>query len=128
MRPIARALLTSVVLILLSFIAFSYWTGTAWERYPRIAAPRAVGTSGVLDRSREKLDDTALTSKIKAKMVLDDTVKARDINVTTHDGVVTLSGEVDTVDAHDRAIRLARETAGVTDVVDRLGVRVRSGS
>jgi hypothetical protein len=127
MRPIASALVMSAVLILLSFMAFSYWTGTAWDRYPRVLAPRPVGTSGVIDRTRERLDDAALTSKIKAKMVLDDTVKARAINVTTHDAVVTLSGNVATVDEHDRAIRLARETAGVTEIVDHIGVRAPVG-
>jgi hypothetical protein len=127
MRPIARALVMSAVLMLLTFMAYSYWSGTAWDRYPRMAGPRAVGTSGVLDRTREKLDDAALSSKIKAKMVLDDTVKARTIDVTTHDSIVTLSGTVETVDEHDRAIRLARETVGVTEVIDRLGVRSSGG-
>ena len=72
MNPIARALLTSVVVILLAFVAFAYWSGTAWERYPRLDAPRVIGTTGVID-------DAAIASKIKAKMVLDDYVKARSI-------------------------------------------------
>lgn len=126
MRPIVRVLVMSIVLVVLSFVAFSYWSGTAWERYPRLSTPGVVGTSGIFDRTRETLDDAALSSKIKAKMMLDDAVRARSINVTTHDSVVTLSGQVDSVDEHDRALRLARETAGVTEVVDRVGIRLRS--
>ena len=126
MRPIVRVLVMSIVLVVLSFVAFSYWSGTAWERYPRLSTPGAVGTSGIFDRTRETLDDAALSSKIKAKMMLDDAVRARSINVTTHDSVVTLSGQADSVDEHDRALRLARETAGVTEVVDRVGIRLRS--
>jgi len=126
MRGIVRAVVMSVVLIVLSFVAFSYWSGTAWHRYPRLSTPGAVGTSGIFDRTRETVDDAALSSKIKAKMMLDDVVRARSINVTTHDSVVTLSGQVDSVDEHDRALRLARETAGVIEVVDRVGVRVHS--
>ena len=126
MRNILRALAVSAVLILLSFVAFSFWAGTAWERYPRMLRPRAVGTSGVIDKTRETLDDAALSSKIKAKMMLDDTVKARSIAVSTHDSVVTLTGQVDSVDEHDRAIRLARDTNGVTEVMDHVGVRTRS--
>ena len=126
MRPIVRVSVMSIVLVVLSFVAFSYWSGTAWERYPRLSTPGAVGTSGIFDRTRETLDDAALSSKIKAKMMLDDAVRARSINVTTHDSVVTLSGQVDSVDEHDRALRLARETAGVTEVVDRVGIRLRS--
>jgi hyperosmotically inducible protein len=118
MAAIARALLISALLILVSFVAFSYWTGTAYSHYPRIEQPIAVGTAGVID-------DAALSSKIKAKMVLDDYVKARTIAVTSQDGMVTLRGVVRSVEEHDRALTLARETAGVTQVVDELRVEVK---
>ena len=42
--------------------------------------------------AKEALNDGSLTAKIKAKMALDDTVNAREINVDTVDGVVTISG------------------------------------
>jgi hyperosmotically inducible protein len=112
---------------------------------PRLDRPATVGTSGTagVETARErgaevgekvaiaaaKVKDTAeeaaLTSKIKAKMVLDDNIKARAIDVTTNDSSVTLSGTVRSVDEHDRAVRLARETAGVTQVVDHLRIEVR---
>lgn len=66
------------------------------------------------------LEEAALTTKIKAKMALDDTVKARSIDVTTRGTTVTLSGIVESRAEHDRALALARETAGVTDVVDNM--------
>ena len=47
-------------------------------------------------------------------MALDDSVKARAINVTTHGTTVTLSGTVDSNAERDRAMALARETDGVT--------------
>jgi len=49
-------------------------------------------------------------------------VKARSIDVTTNGTTVTVSGTVRSVAEHDRAIRLARETAGVTRVVDQLSI------
>ena len=58
-------------------------------------------------------------------MVLDDNIKARAIDVTTDGSTVTLSGTVRSVDEHDRAVRLARETAGVLHVVDRLRVEAK---
>jgi osmotically-inducible protein OsmY len=118
MAAVVRTLLISALLILASFVAFSYWTGTAYSHYPRIDQPLAIGTTGIID-------DAALSSKIKAKMVLDDYVKARAIAVTTKDGTVTLRGVVRSVDEHDRALTLARDTAGVTQVVDQLGVEVK---
>jgi osmotically-inducible protein OsmY len=139
-----RAVVLSLLVVLIGFVAFSYLSGSAYSRFPR--APRsAVGTSGAIDvetaRERgaedgakvalaaEKVKETAaeaaLTSKIKAKMVLDDQIKARSIDVTTNDAVVTLSGTVASVNEHDRAVRLARETAGVARVVDQLRIEVR---
>ena len=111
---VVRALLISVLIILVSFVGFAYWSGTAYYRVPRLP-PSAVGTSGVLD-------DAEISSKIKAKMVLDDYVKARSISVNTKNGTVTLRGVVRSVNEHDRALTMARDTVGVTQVVDELTV------
>jgi len=44
--------------------------------------------------------------------------RARSIDVRTNGSTVTLSGTVRSRDEHKRAVRLARDTAGVGDVVD----------
>ena len=75
------------------------------------------------DRASEALSDGALTAKIKSKMALDDLVRARGIDVDTTDGNVTLSGRVLSQDERQRALALARETAGVKTVTDRLQLR-----
>jgi len=75
------------------------------------------------NQAEHALENGALTAKIKAKMALDDSVKALDINVDTADGVVTLTGTVHSDAERTRAVQLARETAGVTSVTDRLTVR-----
>lgn len=75
------------------------------------------------NRASEALSDAGLTTKIKSKMALDDTVKAMDIHVSTTDGNVTLSGRVHSEQEHRRALALARETRGVKSVVDRLEIR-----
>jgi osmotically-inducible protein OsmY len=46
----------------------------------------------------------------------------RSIDVTTDKTTVTLSGTVRSAAERDRAVRLARETAGVATVVDRLRI------
>lgn len=143
MRETARALLLSIVIILVGFVALTYWSGSAYWRFPAMERPAgAVGTTGassaeaIRERGAEvgakvaeaaarlgqTVDEAALTSKIKAKMVLDDSVKARAIDVTTTGSTVTLSGTVQTAAEHDRAVALARETAGVTRVIDRLRI------
>ena len=69
------------------------------------------------------MGEAALTGKIKAKMALDDTIKARSIEVSTSGSIVTVSGSVASRGERDRALSLARETAGVTKVVDHLAVQ-----
>jgi osmotically-inducible protein OsmY len=49
-------------------------------------------------------------------------VKARAIDVTTNGTTVTLRGTVSSRDEHDRAVALARETIGVSRVVDELRI------
>jgi hyperosmotically inducible protein len=63
-----------------------------------------------------------ITAKIKAKMALDDRVKAAKIDVDTAGSVVTLSGRVSSDAERARAVQLARETDGVTSVVDELTI------
>jgi osmotically-inducible protein OsmY len=140
-----RVLLISSLVIVVAIVALSYLSG----RRDSAHQPGGVGTTGAIDvnaaRDRgaavgqqvgekmavaaEKMKETAaeagLTSKIKAKMVLDDYVKARAIDVTTSGSTVTVSGTVRSIEEHDRAMRLARETAGVTQVVDHLTVETR---
>ena len=112
---VVRALLISVLIILVAFVGFAYWSGTAYYHVPHLAPSAAVGTSGVLD-------DAEISSKIKAKMVLDDTVRARSIDVSTEGTTVTVSGVVHSAAERDRAVQLARETTGVTQVIDRLKI------
>ena len=75
------------------------------------------------DTAGRALADGSVTAKIKSKMALDDTVKALDLDVDTTGGVVTVKGYVRTEAERERALRLARETEGVTRVVDGLRVR-----
>jgi hypothetical protein len=66
--------------------------------------------------------DAGITTAVKSKLAADDTVKAYQVNVDTHDKVVTLTGEVDSPVAETMAIQLARDTDGVRDVIDEIRV------
>lgn len=93
------------------------------ERAREVGAKVGERTAVAADQARRALTDGSLTAKIKAKMALDDSVKALDINVDTTGTTVTLTGVVDSEAQRQRALQLARETAGITQVVDRLRVR-----
>ena len=75
-----------------------------------------------VNKAQQQLADAALTAKIKSKMALDDSIEARRIDVDTNGTVVTLSGTVRSAQEKAKALQLARDTAGVTSVVDRLSV------
>ena len=66
--------------------------------------------------------DAGITTAVKSKMAADDTVKAYKVDVDTKNKVVTLSGEVDTQAQREQAVLIARNTEGVSDVIDRLRV------
>jgi hyperosmotically inducible protein len=67
----------------------------------------------------DKLADGWLTTKIQAQFFADDDVKSRYINVTSHDGVVTLKGFVESDDARRQVLEIARNTDGVKEIDDR---------
>jgi hyperosmotically inducible periplasmic protein len=66
--------------------------------------------------------DAGITTNVKTKLAADDTVKAYEIDVDTRNGVVTLSGGVESAPVKERAVQIARGTDGVRDVVDQIRI------
>ena len=93
------------------------------ERAREVGAKVGERTADAAEQARRAVAAGSLTAKIKAKMALDDSVKALNIDVDTSGSVVTLSGVVDNEDQRKRAVQLAKETAGVTQVDDNLRVK-----
>jgi hyperosmotically inducible protein len=91
----------------------------ARERGAAIGEKAAIAATKV----EETIDEAALTAKIKAKMALDDRVKALDIDVDTVGTTVTVSGVVSSDAQRQRALQLARETDGVKQVIDQLQLK-----
>jgi hyperosmotically inducible protein len=66
--------------------------------------------------------DAWVTTQIKMSLLTDESVTARDINVDTMDGRVTLHGQVPTAAEKARAEKVAREISGVREVRNLLQV------
>ena len=98
-------------------------TGVNAERAREVGAKVGEKTAEVANEARRTLTDGQITAKIKAKMALDDTVKALAVDVDTTGPIVTVSGTVDSEVQRQRVVQLARETDGVKQVIDRLRVR-----
>ena len=138
MRLVFRVVLILAVVAMGAYL-LGYWTpGDAlfgrWRSDAPVAGPAgttdARGRLGKLEEGAGRvaedvgafMSDAEITGKIKSKMALDELVRARTIDLSTTGGVVTVAGTVTSAAEHDQAIKLARETAGVTRVEDRLVV------
>jgi hyperosmotically inducible protein len=139
MRFLTRLVVLLVVVALGAYV-LGFWSPrelltSGWRRATSAPRPDGAGQTGeqptALDekagRAVEKMDDfvsdASLSTKIKSMMALDDDVNQRTITVSTTSGVVTLEGTVRSKAEHDQAIRLARDTKGISRVVDHLVLR-----
>ena len=64
----------------------------------------------------EYFDDTVITTKVKAAIFNEPSLKAAEINVETFKGVVQLSGFVSSPANISRAVEITRGVGGVTSV------------
>ena len=72
------------------------------------------------DKISDELADGWMTTRIQSQFFADDQVKARYLDVTSNQGIVTLKGFVETPAAHERAVQIARSTSGVREVNDQI--------
>ncbi len=144
MFALGRLIMTLLLLVIVGGVGyyFGYQAGSghAPALVPGRLLPHEIGTSGSKaaaqardegtsigrklsqagSEATEYISDAALTTKIKSKMGLDDTLESGDVHVSTTNAVVTLTGTVNSPPQRQRAVQLARETKGVKSVVDKL--------
>ena len=130
-----RFLFRLVVLVVAIVFAAALYYGYGWWNRDTSGSP--VGTSGASEtgaeiahqvsegatRAGKAISEGALTSKIRSKMLLDDTIDASHVNVDTAGTVVTVTGYVASKAQKQRVLQLAKETSSVTSVVDRVEVK-----
>jgi hyperosmotically inducible periplasmic protein len=71
----------------------------------------------------ERIDDSAITAKVKTALAGDPRTKAHQVNVETREGVVQLSGFVDNSEAKSTAEELARAVDHVKSVDNEIDVK-----
>lgn len=79
------------------------------------------GTS--LEKAGEYMDDSVITAKIKQDILSDPLLKSTQIDVTTKNGVVKLSGTVDSQQSIDRVKAIAQSVTDVKAVESDLVVK-----
>ncbi len=88
-----------------------------------IAAFVACASTPKQEGTGEFVDDSVITTKVKAKLAADELLKSFEISVETRKGIVELSGFVDTQKTKDKAGQIARGVAGVKSVKNALIVK-----
>lgn len=74
------------------------------------------------EKAKEVVEDSWITTKIKADQAADKKVSAMHVKVETKNGVVTLSGEAKTQAEVDAAVAMAKGTKGVVSVKNDIKV------
>jgi osmotically-inducible protein OsmY len=69
------------------------------------------------------IDDTVVTTKVKAQLLNDDSLKSTEINVETFKGKVQLSGFVSSPQMANRAVTVTRSVEGVKSVVNNMQIK-----
>jgi osmotically-inducible protein OsmY len=96
-------------------------TAPAATAETRAEPPAATATTG---GGRDDSDPSWITTKIQAQYFMSPEIKPWNIDVTTmRGGVVTVAGLVESEEDKSEALRIARETDGVTRVEDQLRVK-----
>jgi len=97
---------------------FAYFVGAA-----ALAVTLGCASTAKQEGTGEYVDDTVITTKVKAAILNEPTLKSAEVNVETYKGVVQLSGFVSSKDAENKAVVVARAVAGVKSVKDDMRVK-----
>lgn len=81
--------------------------------------PLAIAVPAVL---AQRPDDGNITDRVRQRLFSDPDIKGYTVEVETKDGIVTLSGTVETERAKVKAEKLTKKVSGVKGVVNKLRV------
>jgi osmotically-inducible protein OsmY len=91
-----------------------------------VAAPAAANTNApttATEGAGEYMDDALITTKVKAAIVGEPTLKATSVKVETNRGTVRLSGYVGSKAEADKATEVTQKVKGVTSVTNDLMIK-----
>jgi osmotically-inducible protein OsmY len=88
-----------------------------------LASALGCGSTRTREGTGEYVDDSVITTKVKAAIFNDPTLKVNEINVETFKGVVQLSGFVGSRADIDKAVEVARGITGVKSVKNDMRVK-----
>jgi len=84
--------------------------------------------AGVCLAADQKTSDDAISDFVRLKLASDPEVKGGALDAISKDGVVTLTGVVETQHQKDKATKLAKKVKGVKNVVNNITLKERSAA
>jgi hyperosmotically inducible periplasmic protein len=126
-KPMARAsailAIAAIMAAALSGCAVAMLNGAAHSGGASAPAPASrSGTGGAAGKS-QVASDGSISTAVRSRFSANASLKTLKIGVDTHDGVVTLRGQVNTVEQRNAAQAEARAVVGVQGVNNQLTVR-----
>lgn len=88
-----------------------------------VAAPIIAGCASPSRSAGQTIDDATLTAKVKSQLLASPEVSGLNVNVTTYDGQVQLSGYVNSPEQRRQAEQIAKSIEGVKSVSNDLIVK-----
>jgi hypothetical protein len=88
-----------------------------------IATFAACAATGTRESSGEYVDDSVITTKVKSLLAADDFLKSFQISIETYQGIVQLSGFVNSQKAVDKADEIVKSVKGVKSIKNNLIVK-----
>jgi hyperosmotically inducible protein len=82
-----------------------------------------LATAGVCLAQNKLLTDNAINDQVRIRLSGDREVKGAALNVEVKEGVVTLTGTLETNRLKDKATKLAKKVKGVKKVVNNIEVK-----
>jgi osmotically-inducible protein OsmY len=97
---------------------FAYFIGAM-----ALAVTLGCASTAKQEGTGEYVDDTVITTKVKAAVLEEPSLKSAEINVETYKGIVQLTGFVTSTASIDKAVAVARSVKGVKSVKNEITVR-----
>lgn len=123
MKEISRFILGMFIIFGLSACEKSNSATTTGEKLDHATdkADKAIGDAS--KKTSEVLDDASITAKVKEAIFAEPNLKSLQINVETREGIVKLSGGVDSKEQLGRVKQITSSLSGVKDVKNSLTVK-----
>ncbi|VAX25067.1 hypothetical protein MNBD_NITROSPINAE04-2419 [hydrothermal vent metagenome] len=115
------------LLIIFIFAAFVF-TGPAYGEGKGVMEKAGETIDRGIENTKDFFSDSAITTRVKTRLLKDDYVSGFDIKISTKDGVCSVKGEVESEKLARRVMGITRSTKGVKSAKNHLVVVKRSRS